>query len=191
MISIDDKLISDEIVNEHFVCDLSKCKGGCCVDGDAGAPLHDSELPIINEAVKEIWKDMYEEGREVVKKKSTYQYDSEFGNVTPLLKDSMCAYATKDDTGLIKCLFEMAYNEGRIKWKKPISCHLYPIKITETKHGDLLNYEPRDVMCKGGCDLGKKLKVPAYQFLKEPLVRKYGEQFYEDLDATAQYMKSK
>jgi hypothetical protein len=191
MIAIDDKLISNEIVDEYFVCDLSKCKGGCCVDGDAGAPLHHSELDSIKKAAKIVWDDMYEEGRQVVKRKGTYEYDKEFGNVTPLLADSMCVYATKDDEGMIKCLFEKAYNEGKLTWKKPISCHLYPIKVTETKHGDLLNYEPRKRMCKGGCDLGKKLKVPAYKFLKEPLVRKYGNQFFEDLEATAQYLQQK
>jgi hypothetical protein len=189
MIAIGTTLLSNEIIDEQFVCDLTKCKGGCCEDGDAGAPLHHSELEGMEHAVSTIWPHMYEEAKEVVGRKGYYEYDKEFGNVTPLLSSALCVYAKKENSGMIKCLFEQAYNEGKLTWKKPISCHMYPIRIKTTKHGDLLNYEPREDMCQGGCDLGKKLKVPAYQFLKEPLIRKYGQDFYDDLEATAQHLK--
>jgi hypothetical protein len=189
MIAIGSTLLSNEIIEEQFVCDLTKCKGGCCQDGDAGAPLHSSELAGMERAVQTIWENMYPEGQDIVTKKGFYEYDEEFGPVTPLLANALCVYAHKEKNGMIKCLFEQAFNEGKLTWKKPISCHLYPIRVKTTKHGDLLNYEPREDMCQGGCDLGKKLKVPAYEFLKEPLIRKYGQDFYDDLNATAIHLK--
>ena len=190
MIAIGDTLLSNQIIVEQFVCDLAKCKGGCCQDGDAGAPLHPSELAGMEHAVKTIWSNMYPEAQAVVNQKGYYQYEKEFGHVTPLMQNELCVYAAKEKNGTIKCLFEQAYNQGKLTWKKPISCHLYPIRVKTTKHGDLLNYEPREDICGGGCNLGKKLKVPVYQFLKEPLIRKYGAAFYEDLEATANHFKN-
>jgi hypothetical protein len=191
MIAIEDVLISDEIVQEQFVCNLNKCKGGCCVDGDAGAPLHKTELKEIEAAARKVWKDIATEGQAIIKQEGTYTHTKEFGHVTPVQADGMCVYAYRDEDKIVKCLFEKAYNAGQLSWKKPISCHLFPIKVKATKMGDLLNYEPREDLCKPACSLGKKLKVPVYQFLKEPLVRKYGEDFYEALHETALYMKSK
>jgi hypothetical protein len=190
MIAIDDTLISNEIIEEQFVCDLDKCKGACCQDGDAGAPLHHSELAGMEHAVKTIWDNMYPEAQEIVNQQGYYLYHNEFGNITPIMKNELCAYAKKEKNGQISCLFEQAFNQGQLTWKKPISCHLFPIRITTTQHGDLLNYEPREDSCAKACELGQKLKVPVYQFLKEPITRKYGQDFYEALDATAQHLKN-
>lgn len=178
-------MLSDQIVEEQFVCDLSKCKGGCCEDGDAGAPLTKEELKFVEAAFEIVKADLTPEGLKVVEEKGLFEYDREFGWVTPTIGGKMCVYGFRDRSGVIQCAFEKAYNEGKISWKKPISCHLYPIKITQGKQNELLNYEPRETMCSPACALGEKLKVPVYQFLKEALIRKYGADFYEVLDQIA------
>jgi hypothetical protein len=188
LISIDNILISDDIVEEQFVCDLSSCKGGCCEDGDAGAPLTDEELDEVKNAFEKIIHLMPLDGLKEVERNGLYRYDREFGWVTPTVNDKICAYGFKDEKGIIKCSFEEAYNQGLIPWKKPISCHLYPIKRSKSRFSahELLNYDPREGMCSPACALGKELKVPVYKFLKAALVRAYGESFYEALDQVAQ-----
>lgn len=189
MIVIDNILISDDVVEKQFVCDLAKCKGGCCEDGDAGAPLEDEELQIVLDSYEKILPYLTPAAIAEIEKKGKYVYDKEFGWVTPTLASAneICVYGTRDEKGIIKCAFEQAYYDGVIPWKKPISCHLYPVIAIKGKHGghDRVNYEPREKLCKPACGLGQKLKVPAYEFLKEPLIRKYGEQFYEALDTIA------
>lgn len=193
MIAIDKILVSDDVVEEHFVCDLSKCKGGCCEDGDAGAPLTDQELDEVKVAYEKVIPYMTPEGIREVEKQGLYRYDKDFGWVTPTINSGICAYGYRDTKGVIKCAFEQAYNDGLIGWKKPVSCHLYPIKVKESRHSDyvMVNYEPREELCAGGCKLGDKLKVPAYIFLKESIIRKFGEEFYEVLDNIAKEHYSK
>lgn len=192
MIAIDNKLISDEVVEEQFVCDLAKCKGGCCEDGDAGAPLEDWEKKKLDEFYTTIQPYMTAEGIAEVRKQGKYIYDSEFGWVTPTINGGICAYGKKDDSGTILCAVEQAYNDGKLDWKKPISCHLFPIKISRSELDpdmEYVNYEPREDLCGAACKLGTKLKVPVYQFLKDALIRKYGQEFYDTLSATAVHMK--
>jgi len=192
MIAIDNKLVSDEIIEEHFVCDLNTCKGGCCEEGDAGAPLSKEELDFIVQYYDVIKLYMNEEGINEVKNKGKYLYDKEFGWVTPTIGTGICAYGVRDKTGTILCSIEQAYNDGKTGWKKPISCHLYPIRISTSRQDpdmEYVNYEPRDTLCHCGCILGNKLKVPVYVFLKEALIRKYGEEFIEALDSAAQQLK--
>ncbi|MBS1579624.1 MAG: DUF3109 family protein [Bacteroidetes bacterium] len=192
MISIDNTLISNEVIEEQFVCDLSKCKGACCEDGDAGAPLSTEELDLVLKYYETVKPYMTDEGIKETEKQGKYVYDKEFGWVTPTINGGICAYGYRDSKGVILCAFEQAYNEGKTKWKKPISCHLFPIKISkskQTKDLEFVNYEPREDLCKAACSLGKKLKIPAYVFLKEALIRKYGEAFYETLEATAKHIK--
>jgi hypothetical protein len=133
---------------------------------------------------------MTPEGISEVKRTGKYLYDVEFGWVTPTIKGEICAYGYRDKQGIIKCAIEQAYNDGKISWKKPISCHLFPIRATKSKDGktDYLNYEPRPDLCAAACKLGKKLKIPTYAFLKEAIIRKYGEEFYETLEASAKFM---
>ena len=185
MIAIDNVLVSDMVVQEQFVCDLSKCKGGCCEDGDAGAPLTKQELEEVNLAVEHVKPYLTREGLQVLERVGKYEYDREFGWVTPTIEGKMCAFGFRDEKGIIKCAFEQAYYDGKIKWKKPISCHLFPIKIKKTKLYEMVNYEPRPSLCRPACVLGKKLKVPVYVFLKEALIRKFGEEFYVVLDQIA------
>jgi hypothetical protein len=192
MIHIDNVLLSDEIVEEQFVCDLIKCKGGCCVDGDAGAPLEKNELQELNEACPSVLPYLSNESVAELQKQGNYVYDKEFGWVTPTISSGMCAYGIKDAKGIVKCGIEQAYNDGKIKWKKPLSCHLFPIRIKVSKKSktDFVNYQPREDLCKAACSLGKKLKVRVYIFLKDALIRKYGSAFYESLSATAEHFKS-
>ena len=191
MIAIGNVLVSDEIAKKQFVCDLSKCKGACCVDGDAGAPLDKNELKKIDEVFNAVEPYLDKRSKEEIKKQGHYVYDKEFGWVTPTINGSICVYGIKDAQGVVKCGIEQAYRDGKISWKKPISCHLFPIIVTRSKDGitDYANYEPREDHCKAACTLGKKLKVPVYEFLKEPLVRKFGKTFYEALEATAQHLE--
>ncbi|MBN8836680.1 MAG: DUF3109 family protein [Sphingobacteriia bacterium] len=192
MIAIDNKLVSDEVLQEQFVCDLAKCKGGCCEEGDAGAPLTKEELDILANEFEVIKPYMTGEGIKEVERKGKYIYDKEFGWVTPTIGSGICAYGFRDKKGVILCAIEQAYYDGKLKWKKPISCHLYPIKISKSKQDaeiEFVNYEPRETLCNPACLLGKKLKMPVYKFLKEAIIRQYGEIFYEGLEAAAEQLK--
>ncbi|HEY8388780.1 MAG TPA: DUF3109 family protein [Parasegetibacter sp.] len=187
MIAIDNILVSDEVVESHFVCDLQKCKGGCCVDGDAGAPLEKAELKKIEEVFDAVKPYLSRKALDEIEKQGLYVYDKEFGWVTPTINSQICVYGLTDDNGIVKCAIEQAYLDGKVTWKKPVSCHLFPVKVSQSSDKQLyfVNYEPREDLCRPACSLGKKLKVPAYVFLKESLIRKFGEEFFEALDAVA------
>ncbi len=190
MIAIDNKLISDQIIEEQFVCDLTKCKGGCCEDGDAGAPLNVDELDELIDNYEILKPYLTPAGIAAIEKQGKYTFDKTYGWVTPTIKGEMCAYAYRDENKIVKCGIEQAYYDGKLTWKKPISCHLFPIRIQRSKQDpdiEFVNYEPREDLCKAACSLGKKLKVPVYIFLKESIIRKYGEEFYEALAATAEH----
>ncbi|HNF43125.1 MAG TPA: DUF3109 family protein [Ferruginibacter sp.] len=193
MIAIDNILVSDEIVKEQFVCDLTKCKGACCVDGDAGAPLSKDELDKLNAVYDKVVPYLDAESLKELERQGRYVYDKEFGWVTPTIESKVCVYGIRDEQGIVKCGIEQAYLDGKIKWKKPISCHLFPVIVKESKRSDnvYVNYEPREDNCKAACALGKKLKVPVYVFLKEALVRRFGQAFYNSLEATANHLAKK
>lgn len=184
MIVIDDVLISDEVVEEHFVCDLEACKGGCCVDGDAGAPLEEEEALVLEEIYEVVKPYLPEAHVEEIEKQGTSVRTKAYGLVTPTIGQGICVYGIVDK-GIVKCGIEKAWQAGKTDFKKPVSCHLYPIRIQEQGNFEGVNYEPRDQLCSPACELGKKLKVPVYQFLKEAITRKYGEEFYEVLDQVA------
>lgn len=189
MIQIDDKLISEDIFSEEFVCNLSKCKGVCCVDGDTGAPLDADELPILAEIYPKIKSYLRPEGIQAIEEQGTHIIDSDNDFVTPLVNNAECAYVIFDEKGYTKCGIEKAYEDGVVDYKKPISCHLYPIRVTEYRTFTALNYHEWPI-CNDACSLGKELKVKIYQFLKEPLTRKYGTDFYNTLtDAAIEWEK--
>lgn len=193
MIAIGKVLVSDDLVKAEFVCDLAKCKGACCVDGDAGAPLLKEELDKINEVYEKVLPYLEPDSIKELEKQGRYVYDKEYGWVTPTIESKICVYGIKDKSGIVKCGIEQAWIDGKIKWKKPISCHLFPAIAKKSNHTETeyLNYEPRTDNCKAACSLGKKLKVPVYVFLKEALVRKFGQKFYEALEATAGHLNTK
>ncbi len=193
MIAIDNILVSDEVVKEQFVCDLSKCKGACCVDGDAGAPLKKEELEKLNKVYDTVLSYLNAESKKELERQGRYVYDKEYGWVTPTINSKVCVYGIKDAAGIVKCGIEQAYIDGKINWKKPISCHLFPVIVKDSKHSDnvYVNYEPREDNCKVACAMGKKLKVPVYVFLKEALIRRFGKNFYDALKATAEHLTKK
>ncbi|MCR9066382.1 MAG: DUF3109 family protein [Cytophagales bacterium] len=181
MILIDETVISDDIKEKHFVCDLEKCKGACCVEGDLGAPLEDSELSVLIDIYSRIKPYLSPEGVKVIEEQGVYVRDEEGDYSTPTIGDKECAYAIYDEKGILKCAIEQAYNDEVIDFKKPISCHLYPIRISKFEHYHALNYDQWSI-CTDACSLGEKLGVPVYKFLKEPLERAYGEEWYQKLE---------
>jgi len=189
MIQIDDKLISEEIFSEEFVCNLTKCKGACCVEGDVGAPLDKTETEILDRLYPKIKPYLTEDGIKSIEKQGTWTTDPMDGDfVTPMVEDRECVYVTYDERGITKCGIEKAYEDGAIDWQKPISCHLYPIRVTEYRTFSALNYHEWPI-CNDACILGKELQVPVYKFLKTPLIRKYGEDFYKTLSEAADEWK--
>lgn len=189
MIVIDDKYISDEVVEKNFVCNLNACKGACCVAGDCGAPLEDAELPILKKIYPKIKPYLREAGIAEIERTGFHTWDDEHGHVTPIVNGAICAYATIDDNGVVGCGIEKAYKDGVVDYKKPISCHLYPIRITRYESFEAVNYDKWSI-CKPACKLGNQLQVPVYKFLQEAITRKYGAEFYAVLDkiATKQHL---
>ena len=189
MIQIDDKLISEDIFSEEFVCNLSKCKGACCVEGDVGAPLDKNETEILDRLYPKFKSYLTEDGIKAIEEQGTWTTDPSDGDfVTPTVENRECVYVTFDEKGITKCGIEKAYEDGAIDWQKPISCHLYPIRATEYRTFTALNYHEWPI-CNDACTLGKELQVPVYKFLKTPLIRKYGEEFYQTLSDAADEWK--
>ena len=183
MFQIGKTIVSDDVLEKEFVCNLTACKGQCCVDGDAGAPLDKEETAILEEIYPIIKEYLRPEGIAVIEDKGTWVIGEDGDYETPLVNNKECAYVIFDgDTAL--CGVEQAYNEGLVQWKKPISCHLYPIRIKEYEQFSAVNYN-RWHICDDACALGKELEVPVYKFLKEPLIRKYGESWYAELETVA------
>ncbi len=180
MILIDDTCISDDIAEKFFVCNLEKCKGACCVEGDLGAPLEESELPVLEDIYEAVKPYLTPEGIAAIEEQGKYIKDWEGDYSTTTINDRECAYAFYDDKGILKCGIEQAYLEGKTDFKKPISCHLYPIRITKYENFHALNYD-RWSICSDACTLGEQLGVEVYRFLKEPLIRAYGEEWYRQL----------
>lgn len=187
MIEIDNKLISDQILEKRFVCDLTACKGACCIEGDAGAPLEKTETKILEKIFPKVKKYLRPEGVKAIEKQGTWIKADDGELETPLVNGAECAYVIFDEKGITKCGIEKAFEAGEIDYKKPISCHLYPIRVKETKAGPILNYDEWDI-CKAACKLGNKLDVKVYQFLKEPIIRKFGAEFYTHLTETDEYL---
>ena len=181
MIIIDDTLISDEIYTEFFVCDLPACHGGCCVHGDAGAPLNKEETRLLKDIFAQVRSYMRPEGIEAVEQNGAFVEDFEGEYTTPLVNRQECAYVFFDKDNIAKCAIEKAFEDGKTDFKKPVSCHLYPIRITRYSNYEAVNYH-RWQICDPARKFGKKLNVRVYEFLKEPLIRKYGEDWYNQLD---------
>ena len=184
MIAIGKALVSEDVIEKQFVCDLNACKGACCVKGDYGAPLEKEELPIMDDIYEKVKPYLREEGIKAIEKQGKYLLYEKKEWVTPLVKGKECAY-TIFEKGIAKCGIEKAYYDGKIEWKKPISCHLYPIRITKQKNGmEAVNYDRWNI-CNPACKLGDSLKVPVFKFLKDSLIRQYGEDWYKELEIAA------
>lgn len=183
----DSVLVSDAVVREHFVCQLESCQGACCWEGDFGAPLEEDERAVLEEIYPFVLPYLRPEGIAAIEKNGKYVYEDENRRyATTLVNGGACAYMMIDQNGIAKCGIEQAYNDGVIDFKKPISCHLYPIRIQKLSNCDALNYDQWDI-CSAACTNGERLRVPIYRFVKDALIRRYGEAFYEELEAAATY----
>lgn len=185
MFQIGDAIVATDIIEESFLCDLSVCKGECCVEGDAGAPLEDDEVRIIEDILPQVWDDLSPQAQEVIKKQGVAYKDGDGDMVTSIVNGKDCVFTYYDETGICKCAIEKAYRENRVDFYKPISCHLYPIRLESYKNFTAVNYH-RWSVCKAAVLLGKKEGLKIYQFLKEPLIRRFGEDWYKELTLVAE-----
>ena len=188
MIEIDDKIVSADLLRECFACDIAQCKGICCVEGNAGAPLEIDEVEILEKEYPRYKPYMPPAGIEAVERQGFMVVDTDGDYTTPLVDDAECAYAYCDN-GVTLCAIEKAWLEGRTPFRKPISCHLYPIRLVQFSNGTVgLNYH-RWSVCASARRCGAKLGLPVYKALKEPIVRRFGQAFYEALEAAEIYLK--
>ena len=190
LIEVGDKVISTQIFERKFVCDLNACKGACCIEGDAGAPLTFDEVDILEETFEQIKPYMRKEGVDIVEEKGVFYMDQDNEAVTSLVNDAECAFVYFDDKGITKCAVEQAYIDGKTDFKKPISCHLYPIRVKQFNDFTALNYDVWDI-CSDACSLGEQLAVPVYKFLKEPIIRAFGEPFFKELELVSEEITKK
>jgi hypothetical protein len=172
-------LISDDIFSVHFCCHIAACHGKCCVEGDAGAPIEPLEITDLEDTYPIFKKYMTPEGIKKVEKSGTFDFDKEGAFVTPLLEDESCAYVFYEEK-IALCAIEKAFINGEIDFQKPISCHLYPIRVKTLPDYEALNYH-RWSVCHSDREKGKAIQLPLYKFLKEPLIRKYGKEWYDQL----------
>ena len=185
MFQLGKTIVSEAILDNDFACNLSACKGACCVDGDAGAPLEESELEILKGIYPKIKSYLTEKGIEAIEDQGVYTTNEDGEFETPLVDGADCAYVVYDENKTALCGIEEAYSQGDIAWKKPISCHLYPIRVKDYSEFSAVNYHKWDI-CDDACSLGKELKVPVYKFAKEALIRKFGEDWYIELEKVAE-----
>jgi hypothetical protein len=190
MIEIGRAIVSLDIFEEHFLCDLQRCRGACCVEGDSGAPLTVEEAGAIERDYHLFQENLPETHKTEVRKQGHSVIDFEGDVVTPLVNNRQCAYSFYDENNILKCAIEKAFFEGKTSFRKPVSCHLFPIRITKYKRFDAVNYQQLEI-CKAGRECGKANKLPLYKFLKEPLIRKYGTDWYAQLEEAAKYVKEK
>jgi hypothetical protein len=187
MFQLGKTIVSEEIIEKDFVCNLSACKGSCCIDGEAGAPLEEEELKILMDIYPKVKPFLRPEGIKAIKDQGLFiTHDGEFE--TPLIDGKDCAYVTFDGKGIAQCGIEEAYNQGEITFKKPISCHLYPIRVQDYSEFAAVNYHKWEI-CDDACTLGKELQVPVYKFVKQALIRKFGEDWYKELEKFADSYK--
>lgn len=187
MFQLGKTIVSEDILEKNFVCNLSACKGACCVDGDAGAPLSEEETKILAEIYPKVKPFLRKEGIEAIEKLGTSVIGTDGTLETTLIEEKDCAYVIFDGQTAL-CGIEQAYNQGEVSWKKPVSCHLYPIRVKDFTEFAAVNYDRWDI-CNDACSLGKELQVPIYIFVKEALIRKFGKDWYSELEKVAEELK--
>jgi hypothetical protein len=185
MLSIGNTLISDEVVTERFVCHVEVCKAACCLEGDAGAPLRESEAPILERIYTEVKPFLNEKGIKAIEEQGTWVTDTDGEKCTPLVNGRECAYSLFDENRILQCGIEKAWEAGATTFRKPSSCHLYPIRIREHSTFIAVNYH-RWQVCQPACALGRKLGVPVFRFLKDALVDRFGAEWYHELEVLAE-----
>lgn len=185
MFQIGHTIISEELLQEDFVCNLSACKGACCVEGEAGAPLDEEETDRLKKVYPLVKPYLRPEGIAALESQGLFIKRENGDLETPLVEGKECAYVVFEADGTALCGIEKAHREGKIDWLKPVSCHLYPVRIQKYSQFTAVNYH-RWSICSDACTLGKKLQVPVYQFTKAALIRKFGEEWYQQLEEVAQ-----
>ena len=185
MFQLGKTIVSEGIIAADFVCNLNACKGQCCIDGDAGAPLTDEETEILVDIYSDVKPFLSTEGIVAIEDQGAFVKGEDGEWETPLVNGSECAYVIYSEDKIAKCGLEEAYNEGITQWKKPVSCHLYPVRVKEYTELTAVNYHKWEI-CDPACSLGAELKVPVYKFVKEALVRKFGQQWYAELEEIAE-----
>jgi len=184
MLQIQDTIISFDILEEYFACDLSDCKGICCVEGDTGAPVEENEIACLEKALPIVWDDLSVEAKKVIDKQGLIYFDINDNFVISIVDGKDCVFTCYDENGYCRCAIEKAFREGKIDFCKPVSCHLYPVRVIKFKDFKAVNYHSWKI-CQAAITSGKKKGVKVYQFLKEPLIRKFGEEWYEMLCVAA------
>ncbi|MFA9212539.1 MAG: DUF3109 family protein [Candidatus Methylacidiphilales bacterium] len=189
MILLENTIVSEDILEKNFICNLSACKGACCIEGDSGAPITQDELEILEAELENIKPYLTAVSLEAIKTQNFWEKDTDGDLVTTCLPTGECNFSLRDEAGMLKCGIEQAYRDGKASIQKPLSCHLYPIRISNVSEFEALNYHRWDI-CKPACKLGEEHQVAVYQFLKEPLIRKFGEDWYNELDEIAKQWKA-
>ncbi len=184
MFQLGKTIVSEDVIEKDFLCNLSACKGACCIDGDAGAPLEKDEAKILEEIYPKIKPFLRQEGIDVIEEQGAFITTEEGELETPLINGADCAYVIFDEKNVALCAIEEAYNQGEVTWKKPVSCHLYPIRVQDYSEFSAVNYHKWQI-CDDACTLGEELGVPVYKFVKEALIRKFGEDWYMELEKVA------
>ncbi len=184
MFQLGKTIVSEELIEKDFVCNLNACKGQCCIDGDAGAPLEDHETEILVDIYSDVKPFLRSEGIAAIESQGAFVKGADDEWETPLIAGSECAYVIYSENNTAKCGLEEAYNQGVTSWKKPVSCHLYPVRVKEYTELTAVNYHKWEI-CDPACALGDELKVPIYKFVKEALVRKFGQSWYDELEQIA------
>ncbi|RGN43281.1 MULTISPECIES: DUF3109 family protein [unclassified Bacteroides] len=190
MVQIDDVIVSFDIFKEKFYCDINACKGECCIEGDAGAPLESKEVELLEKVLPAIWDDLSDEAKDIINKQGVCYKDVDGDLVTSIVNGKDCVFTCYDDKGYCLCAIEKAYRNGKTNFYKPISCHLYPIRVGKYGPYKALNYHRWNV-CKAAVLLGEKKNTPIYKFLKEPLIRSFGEEWYTELEIAAKELEGK
>ncbi|MCD6333156.1 MAG: DUF3109 family protein [Bacteroidales bacterium] len=187
MLEIGKTLVSLQLINSFFCCDLAACKGACCVEGDSGAPLSDEEISMLKEDFDKIQPFMTEAGVQAVKDQGVFVVDNDYDRVTPLIGGRECAFAVFDH-GIASCAIEKAFEAKATALRKPVSCHLYPVRIRSYQQYDAVNYDEWH-LCQPARQKGMEMGMPVYRFVREALIRKYGSEWYEQLDYAAQHLE--
>lgn len=193
MLEILGTLVSLDLFKVFFCCDLSKCHGICCVEGDAGAPVSMEEVELLEEAVDAVWDDLSPEAQKVIDSEGVVYPDRDGELVTQIVNGKDCIFVKHGNIEGVEgrcalCAIDSAYRCGKFRWQKPSSCALYPIRLSTVGGMTAVNVHRWDV-CQPARDLGKKLQIPVYQYLKEPLIRQFGEEWWHECEIAAKELK--
>lgn len=189
MIQIDDVVVTLDVLREKFICDLGACKGACCIEGDAGAPVERDEVAKLQEVLPIVWDDLAENAKVLINEQGVVYTDEDGDIVTSIVNGKDCVFTCYDEQGMCSCAIEKAYREGKTDFYKPISCHLYPIRVGDYGKYKAVNYHRWDV-CKAAVLLGEKENVPVYKFLEKPLIRKFGQAWFDELEVAVEELKA-